>query len=258
MISIIILNYKSKGLTKNCIKSIYKHTHGLDFEIIVVDNDSNDGVGEMIKKRFKNVIFIQSGSNIGMGGGNNIGIKRAKGDFIAVLNPDIVIKNDIFKKLLDFMQQNNKVGIVAPQLLNPNGSLQYTRCLFPDLLMPVYRRTPLKKIKFIKHKIDLYLTKDKDYNQTTKADWIFGAFLFIRKSALDKVGLFDERFFLGFEDTDLARRFWNNGYEVWYYPKTYAIHYPHRFSQKNFFGKTVRIHIMSWFSYFKKYKFKRI
>ncbi len=252
MISIIILNYKSKGLVKNCIKSIYCNTKEIDYEIIVVDNNSGDDIGKMLKKRFPDVNFIQSENNLGFATGNNIGIKKAKGKYIAIINPDIVLMENSFKKMRDFMEKNQHIGIIGPQLVNPNGNIQYTRCRFPEFMTPVYRRTLLKKIKFIKNKINHYLTRDCDYNKTTKTDWVFGAFLFTKRDALENIGLFDERFFLGFEDTDLCKRFWDNEYEVWYFPKTKIIHYPHRFSKKGIFNKAIRIHIASWLKYFWK------
>jgi GT2 family glycosyltransferase len=256
MVSVVILNYKTKGLLKNCVKSIYASTHGLDYEIIVVDNGSNDGVGEMIKKRFPKVKFIQNKDNLGFGSGNNIGIRKVKGDYVAIVNPDTSFKENSLKKMYDFMKDHSEAGIVAPQLVNPDGSIQHTRCRFPEFLMPVYRRTPLKKLGLIDKKIKRYLTLDKDYSKAMKTDWVFGAILFIKRKAIEDVGLFDERFFLGFEDTDLCRRFWERNHQVWYYPKTQIVHYPHRFSSKNIFSKSVKEHILSWIKYFKKYGFK--
>ncbi|MFA5318713.1 MAG: glycosyltransferase, partial [Patescibacteria group bacterium] len=106
---------------------------------------------------------------------------------------------------------------------------------------------------------DKYLTKDRDYSHPGRADWLYGACFFIRAKAMEKVGLFDERFFLGFEDTDLCRRMWQAGYEVWYYPEASIIHYPHRFSGESnwllgMFKKNVREHIRSWMLYFLKWR----
>ncbi len=263
-ISFVILNYKSKGLVKNCISSIIKaDLIGLQYEIIVVDNNSEDGIKEMLQENFSEVIFIQSKYNLGMGAGNNLGIKNAKGKYIALLNPDTMVTTDSFIKMYNFMESNPKIGLAGPKLINPDGSEQYTRCRFPEFLIPIYRRTPLKKIPRIQKKIDHYLTKDEDYNKTTKTDWVYGACFFIRQEVLKKIGLFDERFFLGFEDTDLCRRVWQGGYEVYYYPESKIFHYPHRFSgERNwlfgFFKKNVREHIVSWLKYFWKYRSRNI
>ncbi|MFA5318724.1 MAG: glycosyltransferase family 2 protein, partial [Patescibacteria group bacterium] len=202
-ISFIILNYKSKGLIKNCLKSIIKSDlGGLRYEIIVVDNNSGDGIKKMLQDNFSGITFIQSRSNLGMGAGNNLGIKNAKGKYAVVLNPDTMINNSAFEKMFYFMEKNPQIGLAGPKLINPDKSLQYTRCCFPDFLIPIYRRTPLKKLSSVKEKIDKYLTRDRDYSHPGRADWLYGACFFIRAKAMEKVGLFDERFFLGFEDTD--------------------------------------------------------
>ncbi|PIR92904.1 hypothetical protein COT99_03605 [Candidatus Falkowbacteria bacterium CG10_big_fil_rev_8_21_14_0_10_43_10] len=259
-ISFIILNYKTKGLVKNCLTSIIESDPGsLNYEIIVVDNASGDGIKEMLKENFSGIKFIQSGKNFGFGGGNNLGIENARGKYLALLNPDIMLLDDSFLKIFNFMESNPGVGIAGPKLVNPDGSPQYTRCRFPELLIPIYRRTPLQNLKKVQGKLDNYLTKDQNYNAISRADWVYGACLFIRKEALNKCGLFDQRFFLGFEDTDLCRRMWNSGYEVWYYPEAALVHYPHRFSgDRNWifglFDSKIRIHIQSWIKYFWKYK----
>ena len=170
-ISIIILNYKTKGLVKNCIRSIQNSDiSSLDYEIIVVDNGSNDGIADMIKENFNSVRFIQSGNNLGMGAGNNLGIKNARGKYVAVINPDIMASIDELKKMYYFMEDNMQIGLVGPQLINPDNSLQYTCCRFPSFSIPIYRRTPLSRVNYIKKRIDLYLTKDQDYNMARKTD----------------------------------------------------------------------------------------
>lgn len=263
-LSFIILNYKSKGLLKNCLKSIVASDWGkLQYEIIVVDNDSGDGVKEMLGHNFAGVTLIESRQNLGMGAGNNLGIKQAQGEYLVILNPDAVVLGDAVKKMHDFMAANHRVGLAGPKLINPDGSLQYTRCRFPSLLTPVYRRTPLQKLKIIQDKLNLYLTKDQSYSEASRADWLYGACLFIRRQALDQVGYFDERYFLGFEDTDLCRRMWRAGWEVWYYPESVFIHYPHRFSGEGnwltgILNPNIRVHIVSWLKYFWKYKFKSL
>ena len=262
-ISFVILNYKSKGLLRNCLRSIMElDWSGLRYEIIVVDNDSRDGVKETLGQNFAGVILIESPKNLGMGAGNNLGVKQARGEYLVVLNPDTVALAGAVNKMYDFMAANPQIGLVGPKLINPDGSLQYTRCRFPLLLTPVYRRTPLQKLNAIQHKLDLYLTKDQNYDEASRADWLYGACLFIRRKSLEQVGYFDERYFLGFEDTDLCRRLWQAGWEVWYYPQAVFIHYPQRFSGEGswltgIFNPSIRIHIASWLKYFLKWRNSR-
>lgn len=258
-ISFIILNYKQKGLTKQCVKGIISSNIKLQYEIIVVDNNSKDGCIEMLKKLFPQVMAIQSDINGGYSHGNNLGIKKAKGEYIAILNPDVAVTEGSLEKIISFFSNHPMAGIVGPKLLNPDGSTQYSCRRFPTLLTPIFRRTFLKNTRLAKKNLKSYLMIDWDHKENKKVDWLFGAFLLIRKEALEKVGYFDERFKLYFEDCDLCRRFWENGYEVWYTTEVELIHYHQRLSDQksgitSVFKKGTRLHIRSAFQYFLKYK----
>jgi len=262
-ISIVIVNYKTKGFTLNCIKSISEANFDLpekklSYEIIVVDNKSDDGVGDILSWQNPNIIFIQNESNLGMGGGNNTGFKRAKGDYIVVMNPDTIAMPDTFTNLYRYMEANPEVGIVGPKQLNPDKSVQNSCYRWHKFLTPMYRRTPLGDFGFAQKDIDRYLMKDFDCSTVKEVDWLLGSFLFCRKEALDQVGWFDERFFLYFEDTDLCRRFWKAGWKVVYNPEVEIIHNHNRQSAKvawyKFFTSvTAREHVVSWIKYFLKW-----
>ncbi len=277
-LSIVILNYKQKGLVKQCIKGIVASRPNIDYELIVVDNDSNDDCLEMVKIIFKNeilaekqqklpldnplkippILTIQAKSNDGFAAGNNLGIKAAKGKYIMIINPDIAVVPDALEKMIDFMDKDESIGMIGPKLINPDGSVQYSCRRFPNLFTPIYRRTIFGKLLFAKKYLVSYLMIDYDHESTVKVDWLFGACLLIRKSVLDKVGMFDERFFMYFEDLDLCRRFWSEGYKVIYFTEVEMVHYHQRLSAaKNgiwgIFSKGGRIHLASGIKYFAKY-----
>jgi len=119
----------------------------LNYEIIVVDNDSGDGTAQMMRENFPEIKFIASGENLGYAKGNNLGIKAASGRYVMIMNPDIVVFPGVLEKLVQFLDERQDVGIVGPKLLNPDKSLQYSCYRFPDFLEPVYRRTPLGRLK---------------------------------------------------------------------------------------------------------------
>lgn len=257
-LSIIILNYRNKNMVKYCIKGIKKLNLSLKYEIIVVDNNSHDGCGEMINKHFIDIKFIQAKGNRGYATGNNLGIKKAQGKYILILNPDIAILSNAIQRMYEYLETNTKVGIIGPKLLNADKSLQYSCGNFPDWRLPFFRRTFLSKTKAGKKWLKKYLIMDWDHNQTREIDWLFGACLMIRKEALDKVGLFDKNFFLYLEDTDLCRRFWKMGFRVVYFPIAEVVHYHQRSSAENLglFGllsNTGRIHLSSFLKYYFKY-----
>lgn len=258
-ISIIILNYKSKGFALNCIKSILEADFGdLRYEIIVVDNNSQDAIGEILAWQHPQVKFVQNKKNLGMGAGNNAGIKKAQGEYVIVMNPDTIAFKGTFQKLYRYMEENKEVGVIGPKQLNPDKTTQDSCYRWHGVLTPLYRRTPLGRFKFAQKDLDRYLMKDYDHKLEREVDWLLGSFLFCRKEALKQVGLFDERFFLYFEDTDLCRRFWQNKWKVIYYPEARIIHNHARASAEDpwyrfLWNKATRYHIVSWVKYLTKW-----
>lgn len=262
-ISIVIVNYKSKGDTLNCIKSIKEAYFDiaekkLKYEIIVVDNDSGDSIGELLRWQYPEIIFIQNKINTGMGAGNNVGLKKGQGKYLIVMNPDIIVFRDVFIKLYNYMEGNKQIGVIAPQQLSPDQSIQDSCYRWHGLLTPIYRRTPLGKMGFAKKDIERFLMKDFDHREIRKVDWLLGSFLFCRAEALRQTGYFDDRYFMYFEDTDLCRRFWNKCWEVVYYPETKVIHNHARESAqvkwyKFFTSTTTKHHIRSWIKYLLKW-----
>ncbi|PIP17480.1 MAG: glycosyl transferase family 2 [Parcubacteria group bacterium CG23_combo_of_CG06-09_8_20_14_all_35_9] len=257
-LSIIILNYKTKGLVKQCIKGIKLLNLELDYEIIVVDNASQDGVGQMIKEQFSEAKFIAGKVNRGYAAGNNLGIRRSKGKYIMILNPDITVLPQAIEKMFSFLESYPKAAVVGPKLINPDGSTQLSCYHFPSLLVPIYRRTPLGRLPFAKKILRWYQMMDWDHSKRRRVDWLLGACLMIRTSAIEKVGLMDERFFLYFEDIDWCRRFWQAGWEVYYIADAEMVHYYQRLSAEGpgiigLFKKSTRIHIVSWIKYFAKW-----
>lgn len=263
-ISIVIVNYKSKGLTLNCIKSIEEADFGrLEREIIVVDNNSGDQIAEILAWQHPSVIFVQSSINKGMGGGNNVGIKRARGKYIVVMNPDTLALKDTFSTLFDFMERNPQVGIAGPKQFNPDRTVQESRYRYPKVLTLLYRRTFLGRLPFAKKAIKNFLMDDVSKEEPHEVDWLLGSCLFIRTKALKEVGYFDERFFLYFEDTDLCRRFTEKKWKVIYYPLAHIIHNHNRASADNpwytfFLNRASRRHLVSWIMYLTKWSTKKI
>lgn len=257
-LSIIILNYKEKGFVKQCVKGIYNSNIQVPFEVIVVDNNSQADCADMLRERFPLVKVIISKKNRGYAYGNNLGIRYSKGEYIAIINPDVAVQEGIFEKMIRFLEDHPRAGMVGPKLIYPDKTVQASCRRFPKPLTSIYRRTILSHLPTAKKMLQKYLMEDWDHASQRSVDWLFGACLMIRKKVLDEIGLFDERFFLYFEDCDLCRRFWEKGYEVWYLADVIVVHYHKRLSAKTFgilslFDKPTRIHIISAIKYFKKY-----
>lgn len=258
-LSIIILNYKTKGLLKQCLKGLLAVTITPSFEIIVVDNDSKDGTGTMMQAEFPQVRFIQSPVNGGFAYGVNLGIREAGGRFILVMNADVAVLGNTIDQMFTYMEQHPEVGIAGPKLLNPDGTVQTSCRQFQTPAIILYRRSPLGKLGFARRRLRKFLMLDWDHKQNAPVDWILGACMMVNREAMQKVGLLDERFFLYFEDMDWCRRFWAAGYTVMYLGATAElVHYHGRQSAESpglsgVFSYATRVHIRSALQYFLKY-----
>lgn len=257
-ISIIILNYKQKGLVKQCIKGIEQCRISVPYEIIVVDNHSQDESLEMIRQYFPSVITIASEKNGGFAYGNNLGIRAAHGNFIVILNPDVAITEGSLEKMKIFLLSHPKVGVVGPKLINPDGSIQNSCRRFPKMYTPALRRTFIGNFHFSKKELSRYLMTDWNHDTNRKVEWLFGACIMITRESIENIGYFDERFFLYFEDCDFCRRCWERGVEVWYMADVELVHYHQQLSNQragilSILNLGTRYHITSAVKYFAKY-----
>ncbi len=216
-LSVVILNYNVRYFLEQCLWSVQKALEGIDSEIIVVDNASKDDSCEMVKKLFPDVILIENTENTGFPKGNNIGVARAKGKYLCILNPDTVVSEDTFTKLLEFSEAQENLGIVGCKLIDGTG----------NFLPESKRNVPTPKISLLKMlgKSDKYYANHLSENQIGKASVFVGAFMFVeRQKYLDLKG-FDEDFFMYGEDIDLSYRFLQNGFDNYYFGETAIIHY---------------------------------
>jgi GT2 family glycosyltransferase len=225
-VSIIIVNYNVKDLLDDCIASIYKSNnknHKLD--IFVIDNNSIDGSANFIRNKYPEVIVIANKSNIGFSKANNIALKKAKGKYVLILNPDTVLEEGTFDKLISYCEKDNQVGAITSKLILTNGKLDYAcKRSFPTLSVALPRMLGFSKL-FPKSKMfGKYNLTYLDENKTYEVDAICGAFMFIPAYVISKVGLFDEDFFMYGEDLDLCYRIKKTGYKVFYYPEVTTIH----------------------------------
>lgn len=259
--SVIIVNYYSGLLTKACIQSVRRSYNRDDYEIFVVDNNSHDDSREILTSEVDNIKVKFTGKNLGYAGAVNVALKETSGEYIVLLNPDIVVLKEGINEMLKFMDAHPQAGIAGGQLVNPNGSIQESAFRFYSPMTILYRRTFFRYLPWAKRHLDRIFMHDKDFAKEQKVDWILGACMCIRRSSLDVVGLMDERFFLYFEDMDWCRRFLENNREVWYVPQARFAHYHKRESAQDqgifaFFSPVARIHIFSGIKYFLKYRSK--
>ena len=208
-LSIIIINYNTKDITLECIKSVNYNTKGVSFEIILVDNASSDGsvaAFEKLAKNLKSFRLIKNKRNIGFGPANNQGMKIAKGDFILLLNSDTLVGRGVIAKIVDFLRKNPKVGAATCALRNKDGSMQGTGGSFPTLFkvfawMYFLEDLPIVD-KLIKpfhpvHGQSPFYKGEEEVAVRRQQDWITGAFMILPKEIIKKVGIFDEDYVYG-------------------------------------------------------------
>ncbi len=232
-LSIIVVNYNTGNLLKECIESIKKNALNISYEIIVIDNNSSDNSVDLIKNRFENLEIIINKINVGFARANNQGIKKSKGRYILLLNPDTVILPDCLKKMMKFMDDHPGAGVAGCKVLNPNGTLQLAcRRSFPAPSISFYRLTGLSRL-FPKSKtFARYNLTYQNPDVVREVDAVSGSFMMIIRKAMNEVGMLDEQFFMYGEELDLCFRIKEKGWKVYYVPDARIIHYKGSSSQQ--------------------------
>lgn len=255
-VSVVIISWKMRDLLWKCLLTIYQFTKEINFEVIVVDNHSQDGTSEMIEKEFQQVKLIKNSENRGVAPARNQGIKETKGKYILILDADMELIDNSIKHLFDFMEQNPDVGIVGCKLIDKDFNLQTSCKRFPTLLAFLFRRLEwidaIKNSKTLKH----HTMKDWDHNEIKSVDYLIGACQFFRRDVVNKIGMYDDNIFYGPEDIDFCLRIWKAGWKVNYYPFTSIIHHEQRITKKNYFSAISLKHFAGIFYLYKKYNFK--
>ena len=226
-LSVIILNYNTKDLLRDCLQSIKKaKTNGLGFEIIVVDNASTDGSVAMVKKEFPEVKPIINKKNLGFAAGNNVGFKKAEGRYLLLLNPDTIVQSETLKFMVEFMDKHPQVGAATCRIELPNGRLDYS-CHrgFPTPWNAFTYFSGLAKI-FPKTKFFTgYTLTHLSLEKTHEIDSGCGAFLVIRRQAGEEVRWLDEDYFWYGEDLDFCYRLKEKGWQIMFVPSVKIVHY---------------------------------
>jgi len=230
IITVVIVSWNTRKLLDKCLSSlkseIERSTIGLDkAEVFVVDNDSPDRSADMVAEKHSWVKLIRNDSNRGFAAANNQILWIAQGEIILLLNPDTEILSGALDTLVTFLKEHEKAGVVAPQLLNSDGSIQRSCRAFPTFWGMFYELIGLSRLFPHVAKFRQYKMLDWNQNDERQVDQPEGACLAIKKSVLNQVGLFDEDFFMLFEEVDLCYRIKEAGYEIWFTPRAKVIHH---------------------------------
>ena len=256
-ISIIIVSYNVKEYVSQCIRSIYKSDlNKNDYEIIVIDNDSHDGTIDTIKESFHQVVLHKNNINKGFSKAINKGLSLSKGEYICILNPDVIIQEETLSSLLTFYHNTPSLGAVGPKILNSDGSIQHScKRSFPTPFNSISRLIGLDRLFPKSEFFGKYNLTYLDTEKKHEVDVISGAFMMIPIKILKEVGTFDERFFMFGEDIDICYRIKEAGYKIYYTPITEIIHYKGE-SVKSAPFDMINVFYSAMDLYFKKYSKK--
>lgn len=216
-ISVILINFNFGDFLLRCLKSLQSVKDEADLKVYIVDNASSDDSFKRAQKQFPSFKYISSDKNLGFGKGNNLALRKVETEYVLLLNPDTEIEKGVLSVMLDFMDQNSDVGASTCKVILENGAVDLTAHRgFP---------TPWASIRYFLGDDSLYHLSKRDLKTSHEVDAIAGAFFLTRKSVLDKVGLFDEDYFLYAEDIDLCYRIKEAGFKIMYVPEVTILHH---------------------------------
>ena len=245
-VSIISLTWNSEKHLKKFLDSVLEDLResGLSYEVIIIDNASKDStlkILEEYRNREPNFIYIPLGRNTGTTFSRNIGIRMARGKYIGILDSDTIVPKGTIRKIIDAFQEipSDKIGIIHPRLVYPDGTFQESARRFPTLWIKVARLMGWERIRKKLESIEEVLSE-----KITTVDYAISAAWFLKRSVFDEVGLLDEKIFYAPEDAEFCARIWKNGMEVWYYPKVEIIHDAQRITKRRPLSKLGIVHIL--------------
>jgi GT2 family glycosyltransferase len=271
-VSLSILSWNTRGLLRRCLASLYDPEDAevraawdkagkplgpsvperVTWETIVVDQQSLDHSAEMVEAEFPQVNLVRQAPNLGFAGGNNVAYRQARGRYFLLLNSDTVVRPGWLTQLVGYADAHPEAGLIAPKLLNPDGTLQYSCRRFPSLGAGLFRNTPFGALLPKNRATQDYLMQDWDHASPRNVDWLSGACVMARREMIDQIGGLDDGYFMYFEDVDWSYRAHQAGWEVHYIPEPVVIHEIGRSSDRRP-KRMIVMHHESAYRYFRRH-----
>jgi GT2 family glycosyltransferase len=224
-LSVIIVSWNTKALLLDCIESVLSQSPRDALEVIVVDNASSDGSPQAVRDKYPSVKLITNDGNYGFAKANNIGIRASRGEYLFLINSDVVVSDGCFEKSLRYMAEHPEVGMLGPKILDTDGNVQRSCMGYPSLWNTLCRAFALDSLFPRSRLFGSHLLTFWNHEDTRSVEVVNGCFWVLRRSAMDQVGLLDERFFFYGEDVDWCRRFNDGGWKVVFFADAEALHY---------------------------------
>ena len=255
-IFIVVISWNMRAMLGDLLDSVVKHTKGVKYEILVIDNCSTDGTAEMVRSRFPQFRLIQNAKNLGVAVARNQGFRIAQGRYVLTLDADMILTDNSLEALVRFMDKTPDAGVCGGRLVFPDGTLQPSARRFPTPMAFIMRRldflAPVRNSRALRN----HEMAEWDRKDTRSVDYVIGACQLIRRTAMAEVGLLDEHIFYGPEDVDYCLRMHSKRWKVYYCSEATLIHYEQRATRKQLFSSLSFKHLQGVMYLFWKYKGK--
>lgn len=256
-LSVCIVSHESRSHLGGCLESVYAHAGRLAMEVIVVDNCSTDGSARFVEQHFPQARLHLNERRRGFAANANQAFRLSHGRYMLALNPDTVILKNALETMVDFMDSTPQASAAGCRTVYPDGQLQYTCRAFPSLATVLWRWLRLERLyqpAFYRR----FLMADWPHDDSRRVDWVMGSCLLLRRQAAFEVELFDEGFYLYYEDIDLCHRLHQAGQPVYYIHSAQIIHEYQRHSARGLLNRSTLWHIHSIWRYFRKHGLRLI
>jgi len=251
-LSIVIVNQNSGEFLSQLLPSLYETPCEVAFEVWVVDNNSTDGSLEMVARRFPQVQLIVNQVNRGFAAANNQALKKSRGRYILLLNPDTVLKPRALDIMVYFLDNHGEVGAVGPKLLNPDGTVQLSSKFFPTPKVAILKTLGVDRIFPEQPTLKKHFLGPEAHEEVREVESLQASCLMARREMVDEVGPLDERFFMYCEDIDWCRRMREKGWKLYFLPEAQALHYRGGSTNKDSY-RVIIIYHQSLYRFYKKY-----
>lgn len=252
-LSVIVISWRMRDLLARMLETLYQHTKGVSFEVVCVDNGSEDGTAEMVSERFPTVRLLRNEKNLGVAPARNQGLRVATGRYVAILDADLELVEDALGPLVEFLDSNSKAGIVGSKLVFPDGTVQFNAKRFPGLFALLARRLSFLNAIDGGRALSSHEMRDWDRSDTREVDYLIGACQVFRRELLEQVGYLDEEIFYGPEDVDFCLRVRRAGWQIWYRHDVKIIHHEQRITKRNPLSSLSRKHYAGLIHFFRKH-----
>ena len=223
-LSVVVICWNDWKVLQDCLRSVFDGTHKIDFEVIVTDNGSSDDSVDLVRRNFPAVRVVENRANLGFAGGNNAGIREARGEYILILNPDTLCHDGSFDRWIEFADRHPETGAFGCRVLNPDGTYQESARPFPSLRGSFIAAVGMRPLAYVVPALRSDRYEGWKGDTEREIDWQSGCCVLFRGELLKSLGGFDDQFFYHFEEVDLCRRVWKAGYPIRFTPDPTITH----------------------------------